>query len=351
MFTQIKKLLCLGLIVGMSFGVANAAEVKKLKAGEDFEESKALKVGGKGGSEMQYDAEKTVNKGRISKIEVCSGSLLDSLRFYYGSRPAKAGKKFGGKGGRCKTWRVPEGEYITQVKVNSGSYINGLQFITNKDTESEWYGGKGGNETIVEDDSGGWLRTFGMKHGKYIDAIEFQFGYPYFISDIEYDMSKVNKKLKDTKPEEVAGQRLNNITTLVQSCMYEQTVIKRDSVAWEIGGSLTFGYEKQFAVGAPGLGLQSTAKIEATIQASRINSVENEVSTTWSVPVVVPAGGCVVATSTMKKFTFKNLPFTYQLNYYQDGNKKNIVKRETFSGEYSGVSWTDLQHDYRPCKP
>jgi len=45
---------------------------------------------------------------------------------------------------------VPEGEIIVTVKIRSGSRIDSLQFVTDKGTVSERFGGTGGGESTYE---------------------------------------------------------------------------------------------------------------------------------------------------------------------------------------------------------
>ena len=56
---------------------------------------------------------------------------------------------YGGSGGSYKTWKVPTGEYITQIIIRTGSRVDALQFITNKGNTSPYYGGNGGSKKTL----------------------------------------------------------------------------------------------------------------------------------------------------------------------------------------------------------
>lgn len=56
----------------------------------------------------------------------------------------------GGTGGSYKTWDVPTGEYITQIEMAYGEWINSLTFITDKGKKSPKFGGNGQNNQVLK---------------------------------------------------------------------------------------------------------------------------------------------------------------------------------------------------------
>jgi hypothetical protein len=112
------------------------------------------------------DREDLISKGPITSVKVCQGDYIYGLQLRYGSRD---GLFFGLNttqyGLQVAEWRVPKGERIVRVegqiaKYGSGFlYVSRLRFITDKGTQSPWFGGQQGTPFAAFDQNGLPLRT------------------------------------------------------------------------------------------------------------------------------------------------------------------------------------------------
>jgi 1-phosphatidylinositol phosphodiesterase len=321
-----------------------AATPEPPKPDPRFIQSRSVAVGGEGGGAWDSDSSETVNQGHVSKVSICHGAYIDSIRLYYAGKP---GKKFGGQGGRCDSWSVPPGEFITNIVVRHGKFIDSLQFVTNMGTESDSYGGSGGKEETIGDGHGGPLRTVKARSGKFVDSLEFVFGYPSFIKDVEYDLDAASKQLVLKAPQEIARQELRNDTDVPQQAIYTSRISRTETHWLSFGKALELGLTGELNIGIPKLGGGATVTVSATTTFSAEEGSEKSETATleWSVPVNIPPRQVIIATSTVRE-AFLSVPFTYTLAYYRNGDKTNIVKEEKYDGVYQGVQWADLTHHY-----
>jgi hypothetical protein len=74
------------------------------------------------------------DKTRITKVLVHANQFIVSLQFQLidSTGVVTLTQNYGGMAGPTLEFNVPNGEYITQVEINSGTLIDGLTFITNK---------------------------------------------------------------------------------------------------------------------------------------------------------------------------------------------------------------------------
>lgn len=89
---------------------------------------------------------------RISQVIVSAGHYVDEIRIVLFNGTERS---FGAQGGtEQKPFDIPDGEWLTWIKVWQGSYLDGIQFFTNKGTASPKYGGEGGRKLIFHVDKG-----------------------------------------------------------------------------------------------------------------------------------------------------------------------------------------------------
>ena len=111
---------------------------------------------------------------QVKKVLVRHGRLIDSLQFLVSDGvDFEYSPRFGGLGGDYDEWTVPDGEYITQVEVRSGSKLDSITFITNKGTKSDKYGKNGGSYKLITFPTGSrFVGVFG-RSGSLVDNLGF----------------------------------------------------------------------------------------------------------------------------------------------------------------------------------
>ena len=112
----------------------------------------------------------------IREITGREGSFIDQVKV----KTADGGSEqtspsFGGSGGHSYTWKVPNGEYISKLEYRSGSWLDGITFVTNKGNKSPHFGGNGGNGYTFDLPVGARLNgVFGYKQG-YLKGLGFSY--------------------------------------------------------------------------------------------------------------------------------------------------------------------------------
>jgi hypothetical protein len=69
-------------------------------------------------------------------------------------------------------WSVPKGQWITEVAIQSGQYVDAIQFITNKLQVSAKIGGNGGSLNMIGT-NGKRICGVAIRSGQCIDSIAF----------------------------------------------------------------------------------------------------------------------------------------------------------------------------------
>jgi hypothetical protein len=81
----------------------------------------------------------------LRKITTRASEFLYNIKFYFSDGFQEYNSpKFGVGSDGDNVFTIPDGEYISRIKVRSGSFIDSLQFITNSGTMSSHIGGDGG---------------------------------------------------------------------------------------------------------------------------------------------------------------------------------------------------------------
>jgi hypothetical protein len=132
-------------------------------------------AGGSGGSafldsEMPYGA-------RITEIRMQVGQYIDGIQAVYtlSDGTTVEGPFHGGRGGSTQVFRLESNEYITGISGRHGTYIDSLQIHTNRRTSSR-YGGSGGRQDFrIDVPSGNWAVGLIGRAGRYLDAIGFSY--------------------------------------------------------------------------------------------------------------------------------------------------------------------------------
>jgi hypothetical protein len=118
-----------------------------------------------------------VRFGESQTVELVGGGkivLVIQVRIKIGNGQSSYWTDFHGKyreDSTLSSFVVPEGEDIVTVKMRSGLQIDSLQFVTDKGTVSERFGGTGGHERTYE--LFGKLLGFFGKEGSEIHQLGF----------------------------------------------------------------------------------------------------------------------------------------------------------------------------------
>jgi hypothetical protein len=127
--------------------------------------------GGRGGSAF---TDREVPAGaRISEIRVNSGNFIDAIQAVYISRDGRTmdGPRHGGPGGRSDVFRLDSDEYLIGIYGRCGDYVDSITFRTNKRT-SQTFGGRGGRADYrIDVPQGSAAVGFVGRSAKYLDAI------------------------------------------------------------------------------------------------------------------------------------------------------------------------------------
>ncbi len=132
-------------------------------------------VGGPGGSAF-LDAAPPPG-ARVVEVRVRSGQYVDSVQLVYmlSDGHSVVGPRHGGNGGNLSVFRLDADEYLIGVSGRTGSYIDSIEFQTNKRT-SPTFGGNGGNRDFqVEVPDNTRVVGFAGRDGQYLDAIGLTF--------------------------------------------------------------------------------------------------------------------------------------------------------------------------------
>jgi hypothetical protein len=309
------------------------------------------------------DPEGVVSQGPITKVVIYHGGCVNGLCLWYGQQQGKVQGFSGPEYVNITEWKVPDGERITRIEGEiAGYYISRLQFFTDGGKESPQFGTARGKRFQVTDPAKGELRTISgwantRRHRSFnrcVTSMAFHFGAPYFIKDINYDLAALEAAREKTAPEVVATQDIANRTSREQSSEYARDleVEKTTTLTFEQSFGLTFGAKLSVEVGAGLKGVASAnAQTELSWEVSSSaksgreykNSRREKVS--WRVPVSVPPGKKIIATSTWRKYKV-NIPFTYTVAWYE-GTRDNIKKEVILPGVYNDTRVEDLKHDFK----
>ena len=81
----------------------------------------------------------------LKKVLINSGKFVNGFQLEFNNGFNSTYTPWvGGRGGSQETWDVPTGEYITQIEIRSGWYIDAITFITNTGNKSPMFGEGGG---------------------------------------------------------------------------------------------------------------------------------------------------------------------------------------------------------------
>ncbi|KAJ2227886.1 hypothetical protein IWW45_006836 [Coemansia sp. RSA 485] len=97
---------------------------------------------------------------KLGRVEIHSGNFIDCIIFHLSDGTQhQIGK---GTGGSVEVLEIPEDDDLDYIAVNSGWWIDGLEFVTRKGKRSGWKGGKSGDIHIMKPPKGySWMGLSG----------------------------------------------------------------------------------------------------------------------------------------------------------------------------------------------
>jgi hypothetical protein len=132
-------------------------------------------AGGPGGS--AFSDPEPEQGARVVEVQVHSGGYVDSIQLVYmlGDGRVVMGPQHGGDGGQLSVFHLDADEYLIGASGRSGTYIDSIEFQTNKRT-SPTYGGSGGQRDFrIDVPSNAKVTGFVGRSGQYLDAIGLTF--------------------------------------------------------------------------------------------------------------------------------------------------------------------------------
>ncbi|MEP3227258.1 MAG: ETX/MTX2 family pore-forming toxin [Parasphingorhabdus sp.] len=325
--------------------IASSAHAQGFKKADEVLIKFAKTTEGRGGGPWVYETADNYNRGVITKIEVCHGRFIDSITPYYDNFE---GTKLGGQGGACEFFNIPENQYIEQVIVWHGDWINAISFVTNGASRSaddpKIFGNKdGGVRKSIQDPNRGALRKIDGKFGSFLNQVKLSFGLPYRVANLVVRLDENKKDLDFAKPDtidSVAGDRCDN--WLNSSPRFKKTFTKTvsDSHTFSFNSNTKIGLSASFKVGLP---IIADGKVTASVEQS-FNFGTSDTSTTTNTVTqgydfTVPDGKRVDAAFTAKSAEV-NVPFSYDVIHFRNGDPDDIVQQKTYQGTYNGVLFT-----------
>lgn len=320
------------------FPAANAQTVTKpaadVTAEQVFELSSAQDAGTNGGGPWVAEKDAIWQRGEISAIEVCHGTHVDSITpIYAGVR----GTKFGGNGGGCEIWTLPKTGYLKSIYIWSGRYMDAIQFHMSEGKPSKIFSEGGGRRTILEDRNGAAIRKIDGKWGVYLDRVRVHFGLPYYIDNVKFDYDALKKQMDVTKPEQIDLQ-------FVSACRSSSSVSQKIEISKKVKEMHSFKFSNTTALNIKtyvegGFGPIVKAGVETSVNTAftveKANGFETESNYVRTINATAQPGTKIHVTTTSKKANL-DLPYTYDLIHYKNGNKKDVVRAQNFNGVYKG---------------
>ncbi len=132
-------------------------------------------VGGPGGASFS-DPEPEPGT-RVVEVQVRSGEYVDSVQLVYMLSDGQTvmGPQHGGGGGALNVFHLDADEYLIGVSGRVGTYIDSIQFQTNKRTSPKFGGSGGSHDFRLGVPANAMVTGFAGRAGEYLDAIGLTF--------------------------------------------------------------------------------------------------------------------------------------------------------------------------------
>lgn len=343
------------LLSSSVFAQATSPQADDVTAAQVFKVSASQDAGTGGGGPWVVESESNWKRGEITAVEVCHGWYVEKMTVFYGGvRGTVLGNPNAGVG--CVMWTNEGGGYLKAIHIYSGVYLDAIEFHPSVGKPVR-IGGGGGGRSIIEDPNGGAIRTIDAKHGVYLDRVRANFGLPYYIDNMKYDYDALKKQMDSTKPEQIDLQT-------VDACRSSTPLTQKIIVEKKISDTHSFNFSNTTAISLTTTvegGFGDVFKASASTNISTAFTVGNSQSTTTESTYRREVDGRAnpgekVHIVTISKRAELDLPYTYDLVHYQNGNKKDVVQRQKFNGVYKGnkaaaTDTTQIDYDCKTNQP
>jgi Jacalin-like lectin domain len=140
------------------------------------QEAPSTEIAGGSGGHSFLDPEPEPGT-RVVEAQVRSGEYVDSVQLVYMLRDGRTitGPKHGGEGGALSVFHLDADEYLVGISGHTGSYIDSIQFLTNKRTSPLFGGHGGGRDFHIDVPANAQVTGFTGRAGEYLDAIGLTF--------------------------------------------------------------------------------------------------------------------------------------------------------------------------------
>jgi|GEM_PF-1225533 len=130
-------------------------------------------LGPSGGGGGSYYADNQTGGLRVVEVRVRSGVYIDGVQFIYENKIGQVinGKWHGGQGGTLSVFKLQPGETITRVTGKHGYFIDSLQLVTSKGRSKGWGGSGGSAHYTYSAPPGSHIHGLFGRSGVYIDAL------------------------------------------------------------------------------------------------------------------------------------------------------------------------------------
>ncbi|MBT0586142.1 hypothetical protein [Alteromonas oceanisediminis] len=312
-----------------------------VSAEQVFQISSSQDAGTGGGGPWVAEQESRWKRGEITGVEVCFGSYVENITVFYGG---VRGTKMGGAGSTvgCEVWKAPQGSYLKSIYLWSGVYMDAIQFHPSEGEPSKRFGGGGGGRSILEDPNNGAIRKIDAKSGMYLDRIKVHFGLPYYINNINADYAALQRQIANTRPERIDLQTVDACQSNAparQNIVIEKRLV--ESHSFKFSNTNTIGLKTSVEGGfAPYVKFSAETSFSAAFTVEKANAFET--ASTYTRNVSAEAGpGEKIQIITVSKIAKLDLPYTYDLVHYRNGNRRDVVNTQSFNGVYKGNQAAD----------
>ncbi|CAF0879964.1 unnamed protein product [Adineta steineri] len=281
------------------------------------------------------------------KINVKKWGWVDSIQVdYKGGSSSRSGPTRGGGGGVDCILKLDADERIVKVEGSYATYLDYLQFTTNKGRKGDVCGGSSRNTLFSESKPGYVLSYISGNAGWYLNGIQFHWireEVSYIISKITYDVSAVaNQDLGE--PRSVYSTTLTNRSPVDQQTSYTYTFTTSETKSWSMGVGYTLGVSTTVQAGVPevaSVGVTISSEISTSFTYGQDQTTEKSYS--QAIQVTVPPHSKITASIIVLEGKVE-IPYQSLVTVvFADGTQ---VTRPGEKGVFKGVQAVTAYADY-----
>lgn len=301
-------------------------------------------IGGTGGSPFEPQ-ESTILNGPISMLKLRSGHEIDNIEILYNG---ETDGPHGGGGGSPGSFSIPSDYDIYKINTRHGHRVDALQFIAKPLTgsgasvTSDKFGGDGGTAETITANNGLVLRSITGRSGDRVDALTFHFGYPYRVENVIVDVDALRSQLVDADLIGIDSITYRNATDHDSSANFNhsKTISISNTARFETSVRALFGLsvETGATVGVVENKTTVNFELETTFTIGHESTVTEQTEKSWDINIPLPARNDTTATIQIYEAQVTDVPFTYDIVFYEDVNgKAQEIERVQLVGYLSGT--------------